>query len=340
MRSSNDILDDAAALRSRLDEDGYLYFEHLLDVERVRELRRAMLRVTRDLGWTEQSTMPLSQRCVVPPLREEFAEFIAGYQEIQKLQSFHELAHDPALMSMMRSVLGETAFPHPLKIARLAFPDHFEASTPPHQDYPNNQGTQNLTATWIPVSDLPSQMGGLAILRGSHRYGVLPMEGHVGAGNRAAIIPPEMAEECRWVTTDYEMGDVLVFPSTTVHASLHNASEFFLRLSVDFRFQLEGQALTPGCLEPHFQRLSWEEIYAGWDDTTHQYYWRDLDYEVVPFEDMPIEGSDGSSELDPKAVGEIVRYEQRVKARTERRMEILGRRLEGWDTSADTLTEV
>ncbi len=78
------------------------------------------------------------------------------------------------------------------------------------------------------------------------------------------------AEECRWVTSEFRMGDVLLFPSMTVHASLHNASQFHMRLSVDFRYQLEGEALTEGCLQPHFQRLSWEEIYAGWRSDEHQ----------------------------------------------------------------------
>src|SRR5262249_14125733 len=150
-----------------------------------------------------------------------------------------------------------------------------------------------LTAAWMPVGDLTPELGGLAILRGSNRYGVLPLARHLGAGNRCAVIPPDMAEACRWVTTEYAAGDVVLFPSTTVHASLHNASEWHLRLSVDFRYQLEGEALTAGCLEPHFERLTWDEIYAGWDSDRYQYYWKDLDFEVVPFETLPIEGDDG-----------------------------------------------
>ncbi len=71
----------------------------------------------------------------------------------------------------MRKVLGESAFPHPLKIARVAFPDHYEASTPPHQDWPNNQGTTELTAAWIPACDITPELGGLAILRGSSQLG-------------------------------------------------------------------------------------------------------------------------------------------------------------------------
>ena len=107
-------------------------------------------------------------------------------------------------------------------------------------------------------------LGPVAILRGSHRYGVLPLAGHMGPGRRQAKVPRKMLEELRWVTTDFSAGDVLVFTSMTVHAALHNITETDLRLSVDFRYQLEGEALTDVCLEPHFQRVTWEEIYAGW----------------------------------------------------------------------------
>jgi hypothetical protein len=57
-----------------------------------------------------------------------------------------------------------------------------------------------------------------------------------------------------------------------------------MRLSVDYRFQREHEPLTPGCLEPHFGRLSWEEIYSGWSRDDLKYYWRDKQYEVVPWD--------------------------------------------------------
>lgn len=130
-------------------------------------------------------------------------------------------------------------------------------------------------------------MGGLAILEGSHRWGVLPLTGHLGAGNRCAVLPDDMLRECRWVTTEYSAGDVVLFPSLTVHAARHNFSPFF-RLSVDFRYQREGEALTSGCLEPHFGSPSWEEIYADWKSDDLKYYWRDLDFRIADFEEFEL----------------------------------------------------
>jgi ectoine hydroxylase-related dioxygenase (phytanoyl-CoA dioxygenase family) len=310
MAVSNDLLGDPEALRTRLDRDGYLYFSRVLDREKILHLRQRMLLTLRDCGWVEPALLKLG-RAAIRPVREGDPEFFVGYDAIQRLEEFHELAHDDTLLAIMREVLGDTAFPHPLKIARLIFPENFEISTPPHQDFPNNQGSPNLTATWIPVGDLGPEHGGLAILRGSHRWGPLPLTTHFGAGNRCAVLPVEMLEECRWVTTQFAAGDVLVFPSLTVHAALHNMSGFFMRLSVDFRYQLEREPLTAGCLEPHFQRLSWEEIYAGWSSKAHRYYWRDLDYELVSFEEFELMRMKAGHD----EVAEFQAYERRLDQR-------------------------
>ena len=322
MQASNELLGEPDALRERLEADGYLYFAQLLDRGKILALRRQILLVLADHGWVARDGYFMAGRCTAMPMREGEDAYLAAYDDVQKLEAFHSLAHDDLLLETMRAVLGETAFPHPLKIARLSFPDHFEAATPPHQDYPNNQGTEQLTAAWIPVGDIPYELGGLAVLRGSHKWGVLPLDVHLGAGNRRAVLPREMLEQCRWVTTEFSIGDVVLFPSKTVHASMHNASEFFMRISVDFRYQLERESLTELVLEPHFQRLTWQQIYEKWTSPRYQFYWRDLDYEVVPFEDLGVEGRvlEGMSSEE---IGRFVAYERRRDARAERRFRAL-----------------
>jgi hypothetical protein len=141
-----------------------------------------------------------------------------------------------------------------------------------------------------------------------------------------------MLEELRWVTTDYGAGDVILFHSKTVHAALHNASELFMRLSVDFRYQLEGEALTEICLRPHFERLTWDEVYSGWKSDRHQYYWKDLAYEVVPFQTFALidENGDGR-DADDAAVQDLqafLAFERRSDARLQRRIQRLGAMLD------------
>lgn len=321
MRASNELLGDPEALRARMDEESYLYLKGVLDTDKVQSLRKDMLLTLAEHGWVQRHPFLTKGIAIREPCREGDPDFLEGYEAIQRLEAFHTLAHDHDLVSIMAQVLGPSAWPHPLKIARLGFPDHYEISTPPHQDYPNNQGTPNLTAAWIPVGDCPPELGGIAVLRGSHRRGLLPLDVHLGAGNRCAVVSDSMLEELRWVTTDFSMGDVLLFPSMTVHAALHNSSEFFMRLSVDFRYQLEGEELTDIVLEPHFGRLSWDDVYAGWASDEYQHYWDDIDYRVVPFETYDLETTEVLTE-DAQAEDS---YLKRRQARTARRLERLER---------------
>ena len=179
----------------------------------------------------------------------------------------------------MCRVLGKTVFPHPLSICRLVFPNNTAWSTPPHQDYPNNQGTEDLYASWIPLGDCPQKLGSLAILRSSHLLGLLPLSYSLGAGHRQCVLD-NRHEQLEWVSGDFASGDLLVFHSLTVHRALPNKTKQ-MRLSVDYRFQREYEDITAPCLEPHFQRESWEQIYQGWQRQDLQYYWRNKQFNLV-----------------------------------------------------------
>lgn len=283
MRRSDDALGDASTLRARLAEDGYLYVPGVVPRADILSVRAAVLSVLERHGWVaggDASGWGLANREAV---REGDDEYFAAYDDIQRLEAFHTLAHHPAVIALMRDVLGESVFPHPLKVARLVFPATPEVSTPPHQDFPNNQGTPSLTAAWFSLGDCPKDMGPLAILAGSHRFGVLDQSFHLGPGNRQAVLPDDLLHECTWVTAEIQAGDAVIFPSHTVHAALNNGT-WSMRVSADFRFQLEGEELTDMVLNPHFNRLTWDEIYEGWESDEFQYYWNDLDYTTIPFD--------------------------------------------------------
>jgi ectoine hydroxylase-related dioxygenase (phytanoyl-CoA dioxygenase family) len=282
MYEANELLGNPAALRDRLGSDGYLFFRNIVPERLLQELRDQITGILAELGWIEGGAERLKAKAICRPRREGQPKFFAAHDRIVKLEAFHGLAHESNLMNVMRQVLGDTAFPHPLSIVRLIFPDSPELATPPHQDYPNNQGTPNLTAAWIPLGDCAIKDGSLAIMEGSHKYGVLPLKFHLGAGNRRAVLS-EALRTCRWVGADFKAGDIVLFPSLTVHKAMENHNLENMRLSVDFRYQLEGEALTKGCLKPHFERVSWEEIYRDWKSDKLKYYWRDRDYVEVPW---------------------------------------------------------
>ena len=167
---SNDALDDVEELRRRIDEDGYLFFRHLQDPGKLLALRREMLSVMQQGGWLVPGTDPIEgianidARCT-----EGDPEYTDVYHELYRLQSFHESAHWPEVLDVIEKIVGRPILPQPQKVARLWFPKYTDHTTPIHQDFVHFQGsTDNLTC-WTPVGDCPSELGGLAILRGSNR---------------------------------------------------------------------------------------------------------------------------------------------------------------------------
>lgn len=298
---SNSLLQSPLKLRERFDKDGYIYLAEVVDPPAAQELLEAITAI-----FSRQNLLLKGSKVVdaIPdcePANEGEDRYFALYDEIQKLECFHAMPHRPELINALQQLLGPTAFPHPLGVARLSFPSNTAITTPPHQDYPNNQGTPDLYAGWIPLTDCPQEMGGLAILPESHKQGILPLDFSLGPGNRQAIVPGSLKEKA-WLSTDYKAGDLIIFHSHTLHCSLPNLSNR-MRLSVDYRYQREGEDITERCLKSHFERLSWEEIYAGWKSDRLKYYWKSLNLSMIPW-------SDDYHKLPPEHINEAVKLKR------------------------------
>ncbi len=286
LRVSDDARDDAEELRRRLAVDGYLFFKRLQDPDRLRALRREMLTVMQGGGWLVKGTDPmdgiadLDARCT-----EGDVEYTTVYHEVYKLESFHRIAHEPEILGMVERILGRPAMPHPQKIARLWFPQYTEHTTPAHQDFVHFQGNFQTLTCWAPVGDCPRELGGLAMLAGSHRTEKV-LDHHFSLG--AGALDVEMGKEERkraWHSTDYECGDTLIFPPLTIHKALPNVTEDRLRVSLDNRYQAIGDPIAEHMLLPHlniFNELTWEDVYRDWESEDLQYYWRKLENPVVP----------------------------------------------------------
>jgi hypothetical protein len=275
---SSALLEEPEALRARFERDGYVLLRGAVDRDLMLDVRRAITEVCRAHGWLDPEHDPMLAIPRIGPFVEGDPRHLEVYDDIQRLECFHAVPHNESVRRCMTALLGDTAFPHPLSIARLMFPDNAEWTTPQHQDYPNNQGTYDLYACWMPLAACSPEDGNLSILRGSHTLGVAPLRAALGAGSRRAELD-ERYDELDWVGGDLELGDVLIFHSLTVHRSLPNKGKA-MRLSVDYRFQRQGEALTEGCLKPHFGRLSWKDIYAGWERDDLKYYWRDKQFTI------------------------------------------------------------
>jgi len=284
LRISNDIMEDAEALRERIDGEGYLFFKRLQRPEKLLELRQQMLTVMQEGGWLIAGTDPLdgiadvSQQCT-----EGDVEYSDVYHQVYRLEAFHRSAHWPEVMEIMAKVVGKPVLPHPHKVARLWFPQYTAHTTPIHQDFVHFQGNFETYTCWAPIGDCPIELGGLAVLPGSHKIDKV-MDHHfsLGAGS-LCINTDELADN--WHTTDYEVGDTLIFPALTVHKALPNLTEDRLRVSLDNRYTATDNIVADHMLEPHlsvFNQLKWEDVYRDWESDEFKYYWKNLGLTMVP----------------------------------------------------------
>jgi hypothetical protein len=278
---STPLLADPEALRARAREEGYLFFSSLLPSESVLDLRRRILEICARHGFLAGGT-PLDAAVAAPgaQCREGDAGYMAAYDDIQRLEAFHALAHQPPLLAALRALFGEEVLAHPRNIARVMFPQNNRFTTPAHQDFVHVQGTEETWTSWIPLGDCAAELGGVEVLAGSHRFGVLPAHRAEGAGG-LGVQTDQLG--LTWRGGDYRCGDVLLFHSLVVHRGRDNHTPDRLRLSVDYRFQGVSQPVEGRSLLPHFNRLSWEEIYQGWEREDLQYYWKQLDLRLVEF---------------------------------------------------------
>ena len=288
---SNDAKNDPEELRRRIDDEGYLFFKQLLNPSNLLELRKQILTTLQEGGWLIAGTDPMDGIAdVTKKCTEGDRKYTDVYHKVQKLEALHRSGHWPETLDMIEKIMDRPAMPFPHQVVRLWFPKYTEYTTPIHQDFVHFQGHfENLTV-WAPIGDCPIELGGLAVIPGSHKIGkVLEHHFALGAGGlnirveEEATRHPEIASG--WHTTNYEVGDALIFPALTIHKALPNVTEDRMRASLDNRYNPIGEPIAEHMLLPHLDNggeLTWEKIYEDWQFDDLKYFWRNYDNPLVP----------------------------------------------------------
>jgi ectoine hydroxylase-related dioxygenase (phytanoyl-CoA dioxygenase family) len=290
---SSELLDDPIELRARAMREGYLFFRGLLPKADVLHVRADELAVIEQHGWRQPKQDALGGLIDVDALnqvpesamRTDIGVSSEAYCDVQKLASMHRLPHHPRLVALYRTLFESEVLVHPRHIARMITPHQCMTPAPPHQDFPLIQGTRDTWTAWIPLGDYPRECGPLTVCRQSHQLGVIPFVHTSGAGGIAAQLCPD---EQDWVEGDFLTGDVLTFPSLTVHRALKSHHKNQIRLSLDVRYQSLAEEVEEKSLLPHCD-LSWEQIYDGWSSDDLKYYWRRLPLNLSPWDDTIVQ---------------------------------------------------
>ena len=173
--------------------------------------------------------------------------------------AYESFCLQPKLWRFFDAFLAGPVYLHKRKIIRYLTPGT-ERATPAHYGLLYLRGgTDSVVSCWIPLDDIPLEMGGLVYLEHSDNLGreleaeftrqnaTLPPEERISAYNQTMNEGgwigkdlPALAEKWSacWLAADYEAGDIVVHSPYMVHASTDNAdAEGCIRLLTDIRYQ-------------------------------------------------------------------------------------------------------
>ncbi|GAB3393305.1 phytanoyl-CoA dioxygenase family protein [Humibacter soli] len=238
-----DVRNDKDALWRRLRRDGYLYLTGLLDPAVVCDFRAyyfgklAVTGLVSPEGISEgiDSGGEVDRALV---RRALFDEIVPGDQ-------YSALTAHPVIRAWFEWFLGDDVHLHKRRIIRHIRPGEsgIGTATQAHYDLVYlREGTDRVLSLWVPLGDVPLEVGGLAYLEGSHHRVMAQERAGVLKAPAASITAdlPGLADEydSRWLVTDYRAGDVVVHSAHIVHASTDNVDpRNRIRLSTDIRYQ-------------------------------------------------------------------------------------------------------
>lgn len=245
LRDSNDILEDTEALRKRLQEDGYLLIRGFHNREEVLAARMEFLKSLQAAGKVDPNS-PLEEGVIGPEnkggmwgksaddLQEEFPHFL-------------NVVNSPKVFAFFERLLGGPAMTYDYKWPRAIAKG---GNTGAHYDIVYmGRGTKDVYTMWTPFSDIPLELGTLAMLLGSQSYekikqtyGQMDVDRDNVATGWFSDDPVEIVDAYggQWATSPFEAGDAIIFGMFMMHASLNNTTNRF-RISADTRYQLASE---------------------------------------------------------------------------------------------------
>ena len=245
------------AIRDIYEEHGYVWLKGFLPRTDVIGFRGWVFSHLADTGLIEPGSDPALGIASAGALDKKLAD--RRLMSLVRSTAYEGFCAQPRLARFMDEFLGGLSYLHKRKIMRFTLPGT-PTATPAHYDLVYLRGgTSRIVTAWIPIGDIPVEMGGLTYLEGSHRIGRememefdnanadLSPDERISAFNRnmteggwVSKDLPDMAERfnTRWLVADYEAGDIVLHSPFMIHASTTNQSaNGRLRLSTDIRYQ-------------------------------------------------------------------------------------------------------
>jgi hypothetical protein len=255
LRDSSELLSKPDELRLLMQEEGYLYIKSFLDSQKVWQARREIASCLANEG-SLQANSPIDDCIAKPGLKMSFRPDLASQSP-----TLQKLLYSGEMMDFFRIFLEGEVLHYDYTWLRAIAPGR---GTYPHCDSVYmGRGTDLVYTAWTPLGNIYWELGGLMILEKSHRietikngYARKDVDTYCIKRKNASMYasgekewngalsknPVSLRKRYggRWLSAEFQAGDVLIFSIFTIHASLDNSSRA-IRLSSDSRYQLASE---------------------------------------------------------------------------------------------------
>lgn len=286
LRNSNEILLDGKALRVRMEEEGYLFFRGLLPRDEVLAARREILLKYAAIGELDPAAPVMDAiYCEESAIGE--VNLRAFSESVRSGLAYERVVLHPKLMAFYEQLLEGEPKAYDMRWPRFARPGEGCGF---HYDGPYMaRGTERLFSSWIPLGDIPRIEGGLIILEPSDRQTKLlaayaGMDADKDKLEWIGLDPEKLRKRFggRWLSADFEVGDVLCFKMNTLHGALDNNSPAGrCRLSSDTRYQRADEPFDErwngDVIEAHGRDKVFYPGLGRWNNKEFQDEWKPVD---------------------------------------------------------------
>lgn len=231
LKTANHLLGNRAALAKAFEEDGYLFFRKVLDINAVLRLRNVYLDTLREIGVVDRDSDEPTWNGA------SLDDFSIRMRSLTAKEPWKGFRDDPAIRQWLREFIGEDYTWVPSIVYRVTPPGQSRATDPGsvsrfkrvHQDGYDWAGF-NFLVCWVPLMHIDHDVGGMVIAEGCHKNGFL----HDTAAPTMFEVTQEKIPAEAWAWADFDPGDIVLQNVATPHTGISNQSMHF-RMSMDFR---------------------------------------------------------------------------------------------------------
>jgi len=231
---SSQLLDDPGALRSAATDQGYLHFRALIPDSLLAPVRAFTREAFAKFGWVHADSDNPPVMKAIPDAKLsargwDDRDWVQFQLSFCKHPDFLALAEAPFVMDILDAVMGEAAWLASMNFCWIQLPGSPEQTTLPHQDEWYLPSCDTMWTMWVPLVDMPMEVGPLGVVQGSHRRSV---KDHFTAFSGLQVEP-----KLDWVSNEALAGDVVLFSSRTIHCAWSNVSPTLAQVSAEIRYE-------------------------------------------------------------------------------------------------------